>query len=302
MSKLDHIENLYRPQAQSILLFKECYALEKIHGTAASVNFTPLTNTISFHSGGESHERFVALFDQEKLLLVFKNLGLPPDKNVICFGECYGASQQGMSHTYGKDLKFIVFDVKIGETFLCVPDAEDVAKKLGLEFVHYRKVSTDLAILDAERDAPSVQAIRNGVSKAVNLFGPVENPKSREGVVLRPLSEMTDNRGNRVISKHKGDEFKETATPRPVVDPSKMKMMADANAIAEEWCTATRLEHVLDKLPGHCMEKMREIIAAMQEDVKREGSGEIVWSDAVAKAVGKKTVDMYKTYLKAKIV
>jgi len=31
-----HIVNLYRPEAQTILLFKECYALEKIHGCLES--------------------------------------------------------------------------------------------------------------------------------------------------------------------------------------------------------------------------------------------------------------------------
>ena len=34
-----HIENLYRPIAQSILLFREVYALEKIHGTSAHVGW-----------------------------------------------------------------------------------------------------------------------------------------------------------------------------------------------------------------------------------------------------------------------
>jgi len=32
-----HIENLYRPAAQIILLFREVYALEKVHGTSAHV-------------------------------------------------------------------------------------------------------------------------------------------------------------------------------------------------------------------------------------------------------------------------
>ena len=41
--------------------------------------------------------------------------------------------------------------------------------------------------------------------------------------------------------------------------------------------------------------------AAMQEDVRREGKGEIVWSESVAKAIGKKAVDLYKNFLKSKI-
>jgi hypothetical protein len=313
--KLSHIENLYRPDAQVILLFKECYALEKIHGTAAGLLFTPLTNIISFSSGGESHEKFVSLFNQEQLLQSFKDLGVPNDKTVKVYGEAYGGKQQGMSHTYGNQLRFIVFDIQIGENFLNVPDAEDVAKKLGLEFVAYEKVSlvkvenkkdeagntlwgdeykivvTNLDEINEQRDAMSVQAKRNGILE----------DKPREGVVLRPLIEVTLNNGDRIICKHKGEEFRETATPRPVVDPTKMKVMDDANAIANEWVTATRLQHVLDKMPDHCMEKMRDIIAAMQEDVLREAKGEIVESDAVKKAIGKKAVEMYKNYLKSQI-
>ena len=297
--KIDHVENLYRPKAQTILLFKRCYALEKIHGTASGLLFTPLTNTISFQSGGESHERFVSLFNQEQLLQSFKDLSISNDKTVKIFGESYAGKQQGMSHTYGPTLKFIVFDVQIGDNFLSVPDAEQVAKKLGLEFVHYVEVSTDLKELDAQRDAPSIQAVRNGVSTQENFIAG-KGPK-REGIVLRPLVEMTTNDNQRVICKHKGNDFKETATPRAVVDPTQLKVLNDANAVANEWVVNERLLHVLDKLPGHCMEKMRDIIMAMQEDVHREGKGEIIWSEAVAKAISKKTVEMYKAFLKSQI-
>ena len=297
-----HINNLYKEQ--TILLFKVSYALEKIHGTSAHIYFNPpvtptSTGQLTFFAGGESHNNFLSLFNEGELLKAFNDLGVPCDKSVTVYGEAYGGSQQGMSHTYGPNLKFIVFDVQIGDCWLNVPDAEQVAKKLGLEFVHYTKISTDLKSLDTERDACSVQAVRNGVNTPEEFMS--GKGKKREGVVLRPLIELTMNNGERVICKHKGDEFKETATPRPVVDPAKAKLMEDAIAIANEWVTATRLQHVLDKLPGHCMEKMRDIIAAMQEDVLREAKGEIVESEAVKKAIGKKAVEMYKNFLKSQI-
>jgi hypothetical protein len=301
--KLSHIENLYRPQAQTILMFRECYALEKIHGTAAGFSFNQSTNELSFQSGGESHSRFVSLFNQEQIIQSIKGMSIPIDQIIEVYGEAYGGSQQGMSHTYGKELKFIVFDVKIGDNFLNVPDAEDVAKKLGLEFVHYVKCSlvkcvnpmrieTNLAEIDAERDAPSVQAKRNGILE----------DKPREGVVLRPLVEMTLNNGSRVICKHKGDDFKETATPRPVVDPAKLQVLSEASAIANEWVTNTRLEHVLQKLPApHDMSLIPQLIKAMTEDVLREAEGEIVVSDAAKKAIGKKAVELFKAHLNSQI-
>lgn len=287
-----HINNLYKEQV--ILLFKRCFALEKIHGTSAHVTFTCNSSgnwEVRYFSGGESHEKFVSLFDTEKLIELVKLQGYPIDRTITIYGEAYGGKCQKMSNTYGLNLKFIAFDVQFGDCWLNVPDACEVVTKLGLEFVHYVEVSTDLAELDAQRDSPSVQAVRNGIV----------NPMKREGVVLRPLMEMTMNNGNRIICKHKGDDFKETATPRPVVDPSKMKVIEDAKSIANEWVTPTRLEHVLDKIPNHGMDKMRDVINAMTEDVLREGAGEIVDAPAVRKSISTKTVELYKNFLKAKM-
>ena len=322
-----HINNLYKEQ--TILLFKECYALEKIHGTSSHIIFNPpvtptSTGRLTFFAGGESHTKFLSLFDEGKLLQAFNDLGVPSDKSVTVYGEAYGGSQQGMSHTYGPNLKFIVFDVQIGENFLNVPDAEDVAKKLGLEFVAYEKVSlvkvenkkdeagntlwgdeykivvTNLDEINVQRDACSIQAKRNGILE----------DKPREGVVLRPLIEMKLNNGSRIIVKHKGDDFKETATPRPVVDPAKAKVMDDANAIANEWVTKNRLEHILQKIqpvylngetPVFDISQTGFVIKQMVEDIFREAKGEIVESEAVKKSIGKKTVEMYKNYVKSQI-
>lgn len=298
-------------------MFRECYALEKVHGTSAHIGWNLRENGeyyLNFFSGGTKHETFVKLFDAAKLTEAFKAMGIL-DRDVIVFGESYGGKEQGMSHTYGPVGKFIVFDVKVGDLWLDVPKAEKVAHDLGLEFVHYVRVPTDLAILDAWRDAPSVQAIRNGITSVVGhnvldvtdgivdhpLLGRLLNPKKREGVVLRPIVELRKNNGERLICKHKGDDFKETATPRPVVDPAKQKLLEDAQSVADDFVTPMRLQHVLDKLPGHCMEKMKDIIAAMLEDVNREGSGEFTPSPQVNKAIGSKTVSLYKEYLKNQI-
>lgn len=269
--------------------------MEKIHGTSAHITWkqnpsNPAQRQLVFFGGGTKHELFVSLFDKDALVAAFTAMTFA-DKNVTVYGESYGGKEQGMSETYGKTAKFVVFDVQIGDCWLDVPKAEDFAKGLGLEFVHYKRVTTDLAALDAERDADSEQAIRNGVGPG----------KKREGVVLRPIIELSKNNGSRIICKHKRDEFKETKTARPVVDPAKMQVLADAERVADEWVTLMRLTHVLDKLPGHCMEKMRDIIAAMTEDVLREGAGEIVESEAVKKAIGKKTAVMYKDFLKSQI-
>jgi hypothetical protein len=273
-----HIDNLYKNT--EILLFKECYAMEKIHGSSAHLQWKD--NKIRFFSGGEKHETFKKIFDERFLESKFKELfeGI----NTTIFGEVYGGKCQGMSETYGKEMKFIVFDVKVGDNWLDVPNAEDVSKKFNLEFVDYVKVKTDLELLNAERDKDSTQAIRNGCGEG----------KLREGVVLRPLIEVTKNNGSRIIVKHKRDEFLETKTKREV-NPEQLKILEDAKAIAEEWVTPMRLNHVLDKLGNPTeIEKTGIVIKAMIEDVTREAKGEIKESKQAMQFIGKKTAELYK--------
>jgi len=278
-----HIENLYRNQ--DILLFRECYALEKIHGTSAHISWDATDISVpnlSFYSGGESHERFMELFDVENLTRIFTD-EVGADAMTV-YGEAYGGKQQGMSKTYGKELKFIVFDVKVGDFWLDVPKAEDVAIKLGLEFMAYARVSTDIEALDAERDRDSTQAVRNGVGEGC----------IREGVVLRPLIEVVKNNGKRVICKHKRVEFSERKSI-PNIDPTMQKLMTEAGGIADEWVTPMRLTHVLDKMGNPCtMSKTGDVIKAMIEDVTREAEGEIVNGPGVTKAIGRATVNLYK--------
>jgi hypothetical protein len=278
-----HIPNLFSDQ--TILLFKRCYASEKVHGTSSNVSWRE--GKIRFSPGGCKMETFLTIFDQEALTAKFTELG---HAEVVVFGEQYGGKQQGMSTVYGKDARFIAFEVKIGDTWLNVPNAADVATKLGLDFVPYHEISTDLAEVDAERDRDSEVAIHNGM-------GPGHK---REGVVLRPLQEFRDNRGERVIAKHKRDDFRETRTPRKVGDAPQSTAGADA---ALEWVTDTRLEHVLDHLRADVpdfasdMSSVPQVISAMLADVEREGAGEVTMDKETRKAISAQTVKMLKQRL-----
>jgi hypothetical protein len=279
-----HISNLYKDQ--TIMLFKEAYALEKIHGTSSHVGWKFETKKINYFTG-ESHEVFLKMFDEDFLIKKFEEIF--PDQDVVIFGEHYGGKTQGMSHTYGKVAKFIGFDVKVGFVWLNVPNAEDVCNQFGIEFVHYDKIEVNLDNLNKYRDNPSVQAVRNGILDV----------KKREGIVCRPLTEMRTNNGERVICKYKPDEEMETKTKREV-SPEQLKILSDAKEIAEEWTTNKRLEHVLQKFPADVsMEAMGDRIKAMIADIYREGRDEIVESKAVGKAIGGVTVKLFKAKLQS---
>jgi hypothetical protein len=278
-----HIDNLYKNQ--DILAFKECYALEKIHGTSAHISYN--MGSAGFFSGGAKYEEFVSLFNKAELESRFSQWSF---EKVTVYGEAYGGKMQRMKETYGDRLRFVAFDVRIGDSWLAVPNAEEISLKLGLEFVHYTRTSTDLEKLDAERDADSIQALRNGCGSG----------KIREGVILRPVFEVTKNNGERIISKHKRSEFRETATPRDV-DPTKQLIWEGAERISFEWVTAERLRHVLDKITATEVSQTGAVVKAMIEDVNREGAGEFVPSKDIDKAIGKRTAKLFHGYLNARI-
>jgi hypothetical protein len=259
-----------------------------VHNSSAHIGWKFETKQVRFFTG-ENHELFLSLFDKNFLIKKFEEIF--PDQDVVIFGEHYGGKCQGMSHTYGKVSKFIGFDVKVGNVWLNVPNAEDVCDNFNIEFVHYDKIEVNLDNLNKYRDNPSVQAYRNGCG----------NDKKREGIVLRPFIEMRTNNGERVICKYKPDEEMETKTKREV-SPEQLKILSDAKEIAEEWTTNKRLEHVLQKFPADVgMESMGDIIKAMIEDIYREGKDEIVESKAVGKAIGKQTVTLFKQKLQNKL-
>jgi len=122
----------------------------------------------------------------------------------------------------------------------------------------------------------------------------ISEEKPREGVILRPLIEVCMNNGERIIAKHKRPEFSERKT-NPPVDPAKGVILAAANAIADEWVTEMRLDHVLDHLGNpNDMTDTSRVIAAMVEDVLREASGEIVDSREARAAISRKAALMFK--------
>lgn len=299
-----------------ILLFKECYATEKCHGTSANIKFKRIPVVgggdieeigedkieITFFSGGASHEQFVALFNKKALEDKFRELGF---SELTVYGEAYGGKMQGMSKTYGPNLKFIVFELETSTSWFDMPRVEHFANLLGLECVPYVKIPCTLEAINAERDRDSEVAIRNGM-------GPGH---IREGVVLRPLFEFVHQgeNGGTIRVKHKRDEFKETNTKREVnVDPNYLKVLSDAQAIADEWVTEERLRHVVDKIvaskqipyeEGSIVNSaditvpeinLGDIIPAMIEDVEREGKGEIVCGKETRGAISKKVVKMYR--------
>jgi hypothetical protein len=284
-----HVNNLYKKPDFLTKAGPKVYAMEKVHGSSANVRWDG--QKVHYHAGGESSVNFQKLFDDAALTEGFKRIF--GDKPAIVHGEVYGGKCQKMSDTYGKAMQFIAFDVFHDDKWFDVHHAHATAIALNLEFVPYEVVDNTVEALDAQRDRPSVVAERRGMG----------SDKRREGIVVRPLQEIWNaETGERLIVKHKGPEFRETATPHPVVDTSQLPVLEEAKAIANEWVVEERLNHVIDKLKVDGQElSMRDtprVLDAMVEDVKREAEGEIVWSDAAEGAIRNRTRELFKAKVK----
>jgi hypothetical protein len=285
-----HIENLYA--SQHILLEPEVYALEKIHGTSAHIKLA--SGQLHFFSG-EQQEAFEALFTPEHRELIAATLS-HLGAEVTVFGEAYGGKIQRQQWRYGEHVRFVAFDVKAQGVWLNVPEAAAVAALCNLDFVSWKRIPTQLSLIDAERDAPSAQAIKLGVMPQPEdaetdaaLSRLVPGGFRREGVVLRPLQEFVYPHRGRLIVKHKKAEERETKTPREV-GANKLAEAQSAAAIADEWVTETRLDHVLQALQL-CERRLVPqdiglVVRGMLEDVNREGASEFTPSPATNRAIG----------------
>jgi hypothetical protein len=275
-----HINNLYK--SQEILMFKECYVSEKIHGTSAHLSWdVDNTKIVRFFSGGSCHQTFCNLFDVDALTQMAHSIDVP---KWTIYGEAYGGKLQGMKETYGLGLKFVAFEAKVNDMWLDTHKAKKFASRFDLDFVWYTQTRTDLDLLNKYRDQPSKQAEKCGMG----------SDKKSEGIVIRPLLEMTKNDGGRIMAKHKALEFCETKTPR-VVTEEELRVLVQVKEIAEEWVTENRLTNILSRTEKDLeIQDIPKMIDLMIEDVLREGEGELVKSRALVKAISRKTALMVK--------
>lgn len=112
--------------------------------------------------------------------------------NIALYGEGYGAGIQKGGGLYRPDKSFVLFDVKVGDSWLDRNNVNDVAATLGIDAVPSFGHGT---LLDA------VDMVRPGL---VSHWGPFES----EGLVCRPATELYDRRGHRVICKIKTCDYR----------------------------------------------------------------------------------------------
>ena len=177
--------------------FEYDYSVE-VHGKTDKANMRP-----------DEMELLQKIGDVEKLITAFSyerpapEYGegatdiAKPEVECIIFGETYGKGLQKAGSHYCKDhLKFICFDIKVGNVWLKRDAVEDICKKLNIDVVPYLgEFTLEEAIAMTEYGFNSQVA---------------EEPCfEAEGMVLRAPLGILDRMGRRIITKIKTKDFRD---------------------------------------------------------------------------------------------
>ena len=133
--------------------------------------------------------RLLEIFGNEETEQLFEQIF--GEKEVILFGEGYGAKIQKGGGLYRSDVSFILFDVMINGNYQPRAMVEQAAQQFGLECVPI--------IFDGTID----EAVAFVKTKPMSTIGKA----MMEGLVGRPKVEMQDRCGNRLIVKIKVRDF-----------------------------------------------------------------------------------------------
>lgn len=187
-------ENIFRNETVEFLKDLEWEFTEKIDGTnirivwdghkvsyfgrtdRAQIPSQLMNRLIELFGGNVNEEMFEQKFGETPVMLI---------------GEGYGAKIQKCGGDYRPDNDFILFDVCINDNYLSREDVKDIANYFNIDVVPTIMIGN----------------LQDGVnyvkSKPKSKIGKADS----EGLVARPLKELKDKRGKRLIVKIKVKDF-----------------------------------------------------------------------------------------------
>ena len=189
------IEGDYRNECVEFLKDNQWTFTEKVDGTNVRVIWDG--HKVSF--GGRTDNAQMPMPLMEKFQELFSgntNEELFEQKfgegDVVFYGEGYGGKIQSGSG-YKQTQDFILFDVKVGETWLRREDIENIAQTFGIKIVPVVVTGTIQEAVEYVKTRPN---------------SPIaEGEKLSEGLVGVPNARLTDFRGDRIIVKIKECDF-----------------------------------------------------------------------------------------------
>jgi len=190
------IEGKFRNPAIEFLKDNQWQFTEKVDGTNIRVHWDG--HKVMFGGRTDNAQLPIDLiYALNDLFLGIQNEELFEQKfgatEVTFYGEGYGEGIQKGGGLYRKGKGFILFDVVVGDVWLERENIEDIAKSFNVPVAPIVLTGTIQEAVDYVKAKPKCVI--------------AEQEKEAEGLVGRPLVELTDRRGNRVIVKIKVCDF-----------------------------------------------------------------------------------------------
>lgn len=187
------VPGMWRTPEFKYLQHNEWVWTEKVDGTNVRVEWAQEKQQVTF--GGKTEaatipspllRRLQDLFPVKLFESIYSDLSL------CLYGEGYGKKIQKGGERYISDgVDFVLFDIWINGFWLERVNLQDIARKMGLRIVPIAGRGNLLEAIDYAK---------KGFSSAWGDF-------NAEGLVLKPLVEMLNRKGERIIGKIKEKDF-----------------------------------------------------------------------------------------------
>ncbi|HEY9046702.1 MAG TPA: RNA ligase family protein [Ohtaekwangia sp.] len=168
---------------------------EKIDGT----NIRIMWNGHDVRFGGKTDDAHIPSFLlnvlQQKFTATVMREVFGDAAEVCLYGEGYGAKIQKGNHYIQDRTDFILFDVKIGSSWLQRENLEDIAAKLQIDIVPIIGTGTLLQ---------AVEFVKKGYKSTIAH----DKMYDAEGLIMKPAVELFNRQGHRIIAKIKSRDFK----------------------------------------------------------------------------------------------
>lgn len=158
--------------------------------SSVALSYHGKTDDAQFFPG--MREKLEVLFPLSKMTEYFKVKEGEEELIVTLYGETYGPGIN-KGGNYGKEVEFILFDVKIGTWWLRRDAVEQVAADLNIKVVPVVFRGT---LMEA------VEIIKKGYNSTIT-----DKAFKAEGMVLFPATQLFNRKGERIITKLKQKDF-----------------------------------------------------------------------------------------------
>lgn len=164
---------------------------EKIDGT----NIRVMWDGEKLHFRGKTDNSQIPIFLVTKLKDIFIPEMFTDFEDGVClYGEGFGAKiQKGGGNYCSTGVSFILFDVRIGDLWLKWEDVVYIADQMSIDPV---------PVIDKGCLEYAIDIVKKGFDSVV-----AEQKRIAEGLVMKPVIELINRRGDRIISKIKYKDF-----------------------------------------------------------------------------------------------